>query len=234
MGRHGLLVVVFSLHASLASAQATVSVLPSHPSSLDPLEFAVTGSSGHCWPAVLLLDPPTIAGETITLAARTPPGPLPPGCSPGWPQTYELAALPAGSYSAEFRLDGTRFGAAAFQVVDPPPALELHNGKFAATVQFVDPRNGLSGMAHPVPLTEASGSFWFFTAGNVELTIKILDGRGVNGAYWLFIASLTNVEYTVEIERRDIVCVAAPCGVARYASPAGINRNIIDVELFAE
>ena len=123
----------------------------------------------------------------------------------------------------------SRYGAAAFRVVDPPPALELQNGKFAAVARFVDPRNGQQGQAHAIPLTDASGSFWFFSPGNVELTIKILDGRGINGAYWVFIASMTDVAYTVDLERRDIVCIQPPCGSKRYESPAGVNRNFIDV-----
>ena len=68
------------------------------------------------------LDAVAVEHETVTLPAHTPPGPLPPGCTPGFPLRFVIDPLPAGSYSAEFVLDGERLGTTAFSVVDPPPA----------------------------------------------------------------------------------------------------------------
>jgi hypothetical protein len=50
-----------------------------------------------------------------------------------------------------------------------------------------------------VPLTGDTGAFWFFSESNLELVIKVLDGRPVNGAFWVFYASLSDVEYVLTV-----------------------------------
>lgn len=50
-----------------------------------------------------------------------------------------------------------------------------------------------------VPQTSLSGYFTFVNPNNVELAVKILDGRAINGKWWVFYASLTNVEFTLTI-----------------------------------
>ena len=69
----------------------------------------------------------------------------------------------------------------------------LNSGRFSATVQFQSTAGGPILDATAVPLTDATGYFWFFDSGNVELIVKVLNGCGGNGAYWLFAAGLTNV-----------------------------------------
>jgi len=44
-----------------------------------------------------------------------------------------------------------------------------------------------------------SGSFWFFGPDNLELTVKVLDGRPLNGKFWVFFGALSDVEYTVTV-----------------------------------
>lgn len=228
--------VVAGLAASALAAQpaAVVQVLPAHPAVLEPVEFLVTGTSSLCWPALLLLDAPQVAGEVVTLAAHTPPGPLPPGCSPGWPLRFEVSGLPAGSYSGEFRLDEALRGATAFAVSPPEGVLELQGSVFLVTLVLHDPRTGLDRPASAVQLSADSGFFWFFEPGNVEVTVKILDGRAINGRYWLFAASMTDVGFTLHVRKHFIVCAAAPCGEQRYTVPPGENRNFIDTNLSAD
>ena len=50
------------------------------------------------------------------------------------------------------------------------------------------------------PLNETTGIFWFFDEANVELAIKILDGRTINDRFWVFYGALSNVEYTITVE----------------------------------
>ncbi len=59
---------------------------------------------------------------------------------------------------------------------------------------------GHEGEGHPVRLTNQGGWFWFFNPQNLELAIKVLDGRPLTGNYWVFYASLSNVEFTIRIE----------------------------------
>ncbi len=48
-------------------------------------------------------------------------------------------------------------------------------------------------------LLKDTGTFWFFSPENVELVVKILDGRSVNGHFWVFYGALSNVEYTLQV-----------------------------------
>ena len=56
-----------------------------------------------------------------------------------------------------------------------------------------------SSAGHAVPLTADSGYFWVFRESNLELVAKVLDGRPVNGYYWLFYGALSDVEYTITV-----------------------------------
>ena len=46
-----------------------------------------------------------------------------------------------------------------------------------------------------------SGYFWFFQNEIAEVTVKILDGSPINGHFWLFLASMTDVETTVTVRK---------------------------------
>lgn len=77
--------------------------------------------------------------------------------------------------------------------------LLLRDGRFRVEVSWQDPFNGGSGIGHAVPGTEDAGSFWFFNEDNKEIEIKILDGRTVNGSFWVFAAGLSNVGYRIHV-----------------------------------
>lgn len=47
--------------------------------------------------------------------------------------------------------------------------------------------------------TDDSGLFWFFDANNWELLVKTLSGCAVNGHYWVFAGSTTDVAYTLTV-----------------------------------
>lgn len=63
--------------------------------------------------------------------------------------------------------------------------------------------SGSSGKGTAVPLTSDGGYFWFFEDTNVELLVKVKDGRAVNGYFWVFWGAMTDVRYTIAI--RDTV-----------------------------
>jgi hypothetical protein len=48
-------------------------------------------------------------------------------------------------------------------------------------------------------LTADTGYFWFFRDTNVEVVLKVLDGRPLNGKFWVFYGALSNVEYTLTV-----------------------------------
>ncbi|MFL6196873.1 MAG: hypothetical protein ACJ75H_22000 [Thermoanaerobaculia bacterium] len=85
-----------------------------------------------------------------------------------------------------------------------PPAstgteLSLAGDRFKVEVAFTDPRTNTVGQGHAVPLTGDTGAFWFFDASNLELMIKVLDGRLVNGHFWVFFGALSDVDYTITV-----------------------------------
>ena len=57
----------------------------------------------------------------------------------------------------------------------------------------------VAGLPVDVLLTGDTGTFWFFDSANVELVLKVLDGRVLNGHYWVFYGALSNVEYTIVV-----------------------------------
>jgi CSLREA domain-containing protein len=78
------------------------------------------------------------------------------------------------------------------------PTLCLNNERFKVTAAWKTGQ-GQTGSGQGVSLTGDSGYFWFFNPENVELTVKVLNGCGVNNRYWVFLSGLTNVEVTVTV-----------------------------------
>jgi len=101
----------------------------------------------------------------------------------------------------------------------------LNNGRFGVEVAWKDFQNH-EGKGHAVPLTGDTGTFWFFDAANVELVVKVLDGRDLNGHFWLFFGALSNVEYTVTV-------TDSQSGTMRtYKNPSGRFASVADTDAF--
>src|SRR4030095_8145626 len=89
--------------------------------------------------------------------------------------------------------------------------------------------------AQAVPLTVESGYFTFYQPSNVEITVKILDGRSLNGHYWVFLASITDQPVEVTVLQHKDECLTLPtdpkhvCPWRSYKAAAGKNQNFIDV-----
>ena len=82
---------------------------------------------------------------------------------------------------------------------DPETQLCLGGGRFAVDVTWRTD-DGNSGVGHPVPLNDGSGSFWFFQEDNTEVDVKVIDACGIeSNRYWVFAAGLTNVEVVVTV-----------------------------------
>jgi ELWxxDGT repeat protein len=118
----------------------------------------------------------------------------------------------------------------ASQTCDASGGLCLHDGRFRVTAGFVDPHAPELGEqgARPVPATEESGHFWFFEQGNLELTVKVLDGRTINGAWWVYFGALSDVAYSV------VVTDVESGSVKRYESRRGTICGQADVSAFEE
>ncbi len=74
----------------------------------------------------------------------------------------------------------------------------LSGGRFRASTSW-STAQGTSGAGQTRALTDETGAFWFFDESNLEIVVKVLDGCGVNGKYWVFATGLTDVEVRLEI-----------------------------------
>ena len=82
----------------------------------------------------------------------------------------------------------------------PGDALCLAGGRFEATVEYTNPATGLVASGRPMLGTDNTGYMTFFSPDNVELAIKVLDGRAFNDSYWVFATGLTDVDYTITVK----------------------------------
>jgi hypothetical protein len=99
-------------------------------------------------------------------------------------------AAPSGAFVAR------RFSSAC---PAPDRTLCLQDSRFRVDVTWHDPRSGRTGTGTAIPQTSDTGAFWFFGPENLELTVKVLDGRPVNHRFWVFYASLSDVEFTIDV-----------------------------------
>ncbi len=105
-------------------------------------------------------------------------------------------------------------------------SLCLNDGRFRVSVAWQVPSQGSSGSGSAIPLTSDTGYFWFFSPNNVELVIKVVDGRAFNGRFWVFSGALSDVAYTVTV-------TDTRSGVVRvYSNPAGRLSSTSDLSAF--
>jgi concanavalin A-like lectin/glucanase superfamily protein len=102
-----------------------------------------------------------------------------------------------------------------------PTVLCLHGGRFEVKVAWKD-FAGNTGLGQAVALTGDTGYFWFFNPANVELVLKVLDGRAVNGEFWVFYGALSTVEYAITVTDTET-------GASRtFANPSGHLASVAE------
>ena len=88
--------------------------------------------------------------------------------------------------------------AAAAPCVSNATTLCLNNGRFQVQTQWTTTA-GASGAGQAVSLTGDTGYFWFFSANNVEMVVKVVNGCAVNSSYWTFAGGLTDVNVVTTV-----------------------------------
>jgi hypothetical protein len=94
----------------------------------------------------------------------------------------------------------------------------LRDRRFSVTVTWRNPNSpGSSGTGRVASglSTEDTGFFWFFDSDNIELAVKVLDGRALNSRHWVYWGALSDVEYTFTVT--DTLTGKK----ASYTNPAG-------------
>lgn len=102
----------------------------------------------------------------------------------------------------------------------------LDGGRFKVQVSARAPGQAASQPAAATGITLESGAFWFFTPDNLDLLVKVVDGRAVNGKMWVFIGAASNIEYTVTVTD------TATSAVKTYSNPQGTLASIADIQAF--
>jgi photosystem II stability/assembly factor-like uncharacterized protein len=118
-------------------------------------------------------------------------------------------------------------GRAAARLSPAPPCVQrdtnlcLMGSRFEVLVQRqLSPVSFTAATA--VPLVEGTGAFWFFSPQLPELTVKVLDGRPLNGHFWVFLGGLSDINYTTTVT--DTVTGTRK----QYVHPAGTVGSIAD------
>jgi photosystem II stability/assembly factor-like uncharacterized protein len=115
-----------------------------------------------------------------------------------------------------FLLYAASYGSGVLARADlqPGSSLRLNGDRFLVKMSWAT-APGISGPGHTAALTGDTGYAWFFQESNVEVLLKVLDGCGLNGRFWVFAAGLTNV-------RTDITVADTQTGAVRiYHNPSG-------------
>jgi len=86
---------------------------------------------------------------------------------------------------------------------ESPCAGCLHQERFVTAVRWRDHRTGAEGSGYAVYLSDETVLFWFFNERNVELLVKVLDGRRQNGHFWVFYGGLSDLEYWLTVTDRE-------------------------------
>ena len=114
-----------------------------------------------------------------------------------------------------------QFWAQSPLLVEARQLAELIGGRFRVEATWRD-HFGNTGRGVPAARAESlsagdssSAIFYFFSDGNWELLVKVLDGCAINDRYWVFASASTDVEYTLTVE--DTVSGAR----ATYQNPLG-------------
>jgi hypothetical protein len=210
--------------SSSAAAQtqppAQIAISPALPAEGDLIFAGLDVTGPPAFPSGSLVE-----GSNILLYFSQPPvSPQPPPTTTHlwWP----LGSLPAGNYS--ITLNNGTAPSVGFAVKPRAKLLALIGGRFQMSV--VDQEAGASPAA--VQMSDAGGYFTFFDPTNIELTAKIVDGRAVNGHYWVFVASMTNTALTITVTDTQTGHCGGSCPTRTYSNPPNTNQNFIDVEAF--
>jgi hypothetical protein len=115
---------------------------------------------------------------------------------------------------------------ASAQCVPNSTTLCLNASRFKVQVAWQVPAQGTSGVGTGIALTSDTGEFWFFTANNIELVVKVVDGRAFNNKFWVFYGALSNVQYTITVTD------TSNGAVRTYTNPSGNLASVADVAAF--
>ncbi len=182
---------------------------------LSNVEYIVTVTDTETGAARRYFNPPGRLGSVGDTQAFGPQGASAPG-------TVTIGPAPVIGEAIAV----TRTTAATGSCAPSSTRLCLNNGRFAVEARWKD-FNGNTGAGQAVSLAGGdTGYFWFFNASNVEVVLKVLDGRPLNDKFWVFYGALSNVEYTLTVTDTETGMVKT------YTNPSGRLASVADTGAF--
>lgn len=135
----------------------------------------------------------SVVNTPTTLSAE---GPAPAGAVAG--QLWLMPVKTGGGAPFSVYFDNAEVVELGCNGLESETTLCLQGGRFAVTAAWQS--GTASGVGRAVQLTPDTGYFWFFSASNVELLIKVLDACVVPFQhFWSFSAGLTNVQVDLTV-----------------------------------
>ncbi len=134
-------------------------------------------------------------------------------------------SFPSKLYAASSGVAWRSFGTPTEACAGGGTSLHLAANRFQVSVSWRS-SSGQSACGQAMPITSTTGAFWFYSPDNLELVVKVLDARPVNGKFWVFYGALTNVEYTITVT--DTLTGA----VKTYFNPQGQLASVADTSAF--
>ncbi len=138
--------------------------------------------------------------------------------------------------AARFQIAATYFTKAASTCTPGPTVLcvsDLPNDRrFKVTMDYASPARSISGQGKAISTANLGvprgGLFWFFSADNPEVLVKVLNGCAINGHYWAFLTAGTDVGFEARV-------LDTTTGVQRTYSNADLHLHgpAADLEAFA-
>lgn len=108
------------------------------------------------------------------------------------------------------------------------PKLVLWNGRFRAWVTFIDDSVRQPAEVTPISMDDTTGVFYFTRDFYVDVFFRVLDGRPINGRWWVFAVPLTDLEYSLSVLDTETGAVKT------YSSPAGSRTTLTDTDAFVD
>ena len=176
------------------AGETSVALIPGGDwAALDRSEFVVeVRGQKHGWTAW-----PASAAE-----AAGPGGFLVEGLDAESPYTFRLRAETSAGEAVYSEERSATTGALGSPCRPGPGFLCLRNDRFEVQAHWTNPDRendyGI-GTGRPAGASGESGLYWFFNEANIELVVKVLDGRALNGHFWVFYGALSDVEYWVTV-----------------------------------
>ena len=132
----------------------------------------------------------------------------------------------SGSFDHRFTPTKGTFGCPADE-----ETLCLLDGRFTVTAAVLDPSgSGLSRPAAAMARRDRFGDFAFGSERHPDVVVKILDGRHINGRFWIYgSASLSQLPYEL-----SVTDLATGRQQSYVSMPSGSTCGVVDTTSFVD